>query len=94
MREIREKFLEKFGFEPGISSIHRYIKGFKYSIKALNLVPIRRNDADAIQERYDYAIQYTRMMVDRHEMFFIDGFRISISTERNHGWSKIGEESE
>lgn len=91
LNNIQEKFEATFGTRPSIATIYRCItRGFHYTIKMLSIVLENRNCQRTIDLRHSYAIEYTRMMIDKGKMFFIDEFGISLSTRRNHGWSEVG----
>lgn len=89
LKQIKTKLLEQNPqLEVSLSTIDRAIKEFHYSVKRISFVPERRNTPDTIQSRFDYAVQYNRIMIDREKIFFIDEFGIQVNSRRSYGRSQ------
>jgi len=55
----------------GLSTIDRVLNGFHYTFKRVSFVPEARNTPEVIDSRYDYAINYTQLMLEKEKLFFI-----------------------
>ena len=90
--KIRQKCLENWPELESISwsTVNNVLKRFHYSFKRISLVPMARNTSDAIQKRYEYAIQYNQLMVDKEKLFFIDKMGVQIWSRRSGGRAPIG----
>ncbi|KAF7685745.1 hypothetical protein CDIK_3506, partial [Cucumispora dikerogammari] len=68
------------------STIERCIENFKYSFKRVHNIPIRRNDAQSLDDRVIYANMFMNFIstTDDAKIFFIDevGFNVSMRTSR------------
>jgi hypothetical protein len=73
-------------------TIARSLKAFNFTLKRFSLIPARRNDQLAIEQRYAYASLYLNMLttVEEKHIYFIDeaGFNISMRVRR--GRSLVG----
>ena len=92
LRKIKENLFENFNVSISTTSIAKYIKGFKYSLKRLELQPERRNNEENIVERRIYALKFLELQAEYSEpnIIFIDetGFNVSMRTSR--GRSAVG----
>lgn len=72
-----------------ISTIHRMIQSFEYSFKRVQLIPIRRNQDNNKEVRFNYS----RMMLemDANKMIFIDEMGVNCSMRRRFGRAPKGE---
>ncbi len=84
------KCLTEFNISLSQSTVERALKHFHYSFKRVTLVPISRNTPQVIDKRYDYAIDYNRMMVEREKIFFLDETGIQIFSRATYGRSAEG----
>lgn len=88
LKQLKAKLLEQNPqLEVSLSTIDRATKAFHYSVKRVSFVPERRNTPDTIQSRFEYAVQYNRIMVQREKLFFIDEFGIQVNSRRAYGRS-------
>jgi hypothetical protein len=70
-----------------LSTVNRAIQNFHYSVKRISFVPERRNTPDTIEARFDYAVQYNRIMLERDKIFFIDEYGIQVNSRVSYGRS-------
>jgi transposase len=70
-----------------LSTVNRAVQNFHYSVKRISFVPERRNTPDTIQARFDYAVQYNRIMLERDKIFFIDEYGIQVNSRVSYGRS-------
>jgi Transposase and inactivated derivatives len=86
LRQIKNKLLENYPqLQVSSSTIYRAIKEFHYSVKRVSFIPERRNSPETLQSRFEYAVQYNRIMIEREKIFFIDEFGIQINSRRSYG---------
>jgi hypothetical protein len=69
-----------------LSTVKRAVQNFHYSVKRISFVPERRNTPDIIQARFDYAVQYNIIMLERDKIFFIDSM-IQVNSRVSYGRS-------
>lgn len=72
-----------------ISTIHRAIDSFEYSLKRIQLIPVRRNAEINIEARFNYA--RAMLEVDFNRMIFIDEMGVNCSMRKRYGRAPIGE---
>jgi transposase len=90
LEQLKRKCLEEFNISLSVSTVERALKEFHYTIKRVHRIPNRRNDSSVIQKRFDYAINYNRMMVEREKIFFLDETGIQIFSRASYGRSPRG----
>ena len=56
LKEIQRKIFEKYEFTPSISSIHKYLKEFHYTLKRIKKNPEVTYSEDLIEERRIYSL--------------------------------------
>uniref|UniRef100_A0A914VGZ7 Tc1-like transposase DDE domain-containing protein n=1 Tax=Plectus sambesii TaxID=2011161 RepID=A0A914VGZ7_9BILA len=69
-----QKCLAAFGVAVSSFTIGRILKAFAYTIKQVHLQPVRRNDAAAIEARWQYAQTFLDLFaqVSEAHIYFID----------------------
>ena len=84
---MKTKCLESFAGIEHISfgTIDEALREFHYSFKMITLVPEARNTNDVINKRFQYAVKYNEMMIEKQKMFFIDECGIQIWSRRSSG---------
>lgn len=92
LKQLQTKILTNFPEITKISltTIDRALKEFHFSFKRITFVPEARNTPETIQKRFDYAIQYNKMMINKDRMFFIDETGIQIFSRATYGRSMVG----
>lgn len=89
LQKLRTKLLEENPqLQVSISTISRAFREFHYSMKRISFVPERRNTPETIQARFDYAVQYNRIMVEREKIFFIDECGVQVYSRMAYGRSE------
>lgn len=91
LRQLREKCLNEWPLlqQISLSTIDRALKSFHYSFKRTSFVPERRNIPEIIQARFDYAVHYNRIMLEREKIYFIDEYGIQVNSRVSYGRSII-----
>lgn len=88
LSSIKQKCLNQWpGIQISISTVNRALKEFHYSMKRVTCVPERRNTPEVIQSRFNFAIQYNRIMHEREKIFFIDEFGVQVFSRVSSGRS-------
>uniref|UniRef100_A0A914UP31 Tc1-like transposase DDE domain-containing protein n=1 Tax=Plectus sambesii TaxID=2011161 RepID=A0A914UP31_9BILA len=64
---LKEKCLATFGVAVSSSTIGRILEAFSYTIKRVHLQPVRRNDAAAIEARWQYAQTFLELFAQRRD---------------------------
>ncbi|KAG0426065.1 hypothetical protein DMUE_5992, partial [Dictyocoela muelleri] len=86
LKEIKSKIELERGVVVSQSTINRCISGFNYSMKRINIMPIKRNNMEVISLRAQYANRFMELLstIDDSKIFFIDevGFNVSIRSRR------------
>ncbi|KAG0421621.1 hypothetical protein DMUE_6280, partial [Dictyocoela muelleri] len=92
LNSIKNKLYNDFSIITSLSTLHRAIKGFHYSLKRLSIVPIRRNNRDTIESRYLYAQNFLRLLSenDGSNLIFLDECGFQVSMRKNRGRSLKG----
>ena len=69
------------------STIFRYLESFSYSIKRVHIMPLRRNDEQAIKDRFNYGNYFMSLLSASFSqtIIFIDeiGFNVSMRTRKD-----------
>jgi hypothetical protein len=60
------------------ATVDRTLRSFHYSFKRVTLVHINRNTPSVIERRFEYAVQYNEMMVEKEKIFFLDETGVQI----------------
>jgi len=89
LEQLKRKCLDEFNISLSISTVERALKAFHYTIKRVHRIPNRRNDPSVIQQRFDYAINYNRMMTERKKIF-LDETGIQIFSRASYGRAPKG----
>ena len=92
LKRIGDIILAEFGVNVSTSTIDRTLASFHYSLKKLVPVPERRNSAENIEARFNYALRFLALTEDfaASEIFFADEVGFSVSMRRKKGRSLIG----
>jgi hypothetical protein len=92
LKKIKTILFNEFMIEISISSIHRTLGNFSYSLKKSTLVPAARNTAEAVEIRFLYAQRFLEIMgeVDDKKFFFMDEMGCSLLMRQRRGLSLIG----
>jgi hypothetical protein len=69
LEQLKRKCLDEYNISLSISTVERELKAFHYTIKRVHRIPNHRNDQSVIQQRFNYAINYNRMMTEREKIF-------------------------
>ncbi|KAI5151513.1 hypothetical protein ENBRE01_2188 [Enteropsectra breve] len=85
LKALTRKLLEEFNIDASSSTNDRCIDTFNYSFKLTSLIPERRNSADVIATRKNYAIHFNSLLTCpeiEYNYYFIDevGFNITMRT--------------
>ena len=76
----------RFGIVVSKTTVDRALVGFSYTVKRVYVQPERRNDAEAINDRYRYACEFLYLVsvVPEECIIFLDelGFNVSMRTRR------------
>ena len=85
--------LNDCGVDISTTTIHRKLVGMKFSLKRLELSPIRRNTESTIDLRYNYAADFINLQnqFSDDQFFFLDEVGFSLSLRKTMGRSRIGE---
>jgi transposase len=89
LKQLVAKCLTEINISLSKSTVKRALKHFHYSFKRFSSVPIARNTPQVIEQRYQYAIDYNRMMVEREKMFFLDETGVQIFSRATFLSSRI-----
>jgi len=89
LKQLVAKCFEEWQIVLSPSTVDRALKHFHYSFKRVTLNPERRNNRDVIEKRYQYAVEYNRLMAER-EMYFLDETGIQIFSTASYGRSPKG----
>ena len=69
-----------------MSTINKILTNFQFSLKRISLIPERRNDNQAIIDRYRYAVDFIELQgrFSEDEIIFLDevGFNVSMRSSR------------
>lgn len=89
LRQLKQKCLNEWPLlqQISLSTINRALKSFHYSFKRTSFVPERRNIPEIIQARFDYAVHYNRIMLEREKIYFIDEYGIQVNSRVSYGRS-------
>ena len=89
---LKEKCLATFGVAVSPSTIGRVLKAFYYTIKRVHLQPVHRNDAAAIEARWQYAQTFLELFaqVSEAQIYFIDEVGFSVVMRARQGRSLRG----
>ena len=92
LKALTLKFANTFHITISKSTIDRILYNFHYSIKRVNLLPIRRNSEDNIITKKDYAIDFIRLQAtySENDFIFIDETGFNVSMRSSYGRSFIG----
>jgi transposase len=90
LQQLVAKCFEEWQIVLSPSTVARGLKHFHYSFKRVTLNPERRNSRDVIEKRYQYALQYNRLMAEREKMYFLDETGIQIFSRNSYGRSPKG----
>jgi transposase len=92
LNQLKQKCLNEWPNIETISltTINNALKDFHFSFKRVTIVPERRNDPYVITDRYNYAVKYNQMMVEKEKMFFLDEMGVQIWSRRGYGRSLVG----
>lgn len=71
-----------------LSTISRCLKEFHYSMKRVSFIPERRNTPETIEARFQFAIDYNRIMIEREKIYFVDEFGIQVHSRMSYGRSQ------
>lgn len=86
LRAIKQRLEKEHSISPSLSSILRGINSFSYTLKRTSLIPKRRNDANAINDRFLYASKFLQFVseCDGENFIFVDevGFNVSMRCRR------------
>ncbi|WKX90598.1 hypothetical protein Q1695_009446 [Nippostrongylus brasiliensis] len=61
LRKMKQKYLSTFGIDVSMSTINRLLGSFSYTVKRTHLQPLRRNDADSIEARFEFAQSFLQI---------------------------------
>lgn len=92
LADLANKVLQNFNVIASVSTIHRCILGFHYTLKNLVMVPAPRNCLRTIEKRYAYAQDFNRKLleVDDKNFIFVDEVGYSVVSRTRKGRSLIG----
>jgi len=93
LKVLKQGIFDKFGVHLCESTIHGNLKQMHYSLKMLKLMPEKRNDAQTIELRKQYAIDFDNVIDEYADtnVFFIDEVGFNVSMRVNKGRAKIGQ---
>ena len=93
LKELVTKTLDEWPELVSISqkTIGRGLKSFHYTFKRVSVVPERRNTEDVIENRYQYAVEYTQLKYDNKVMVFIDEMGVQIYSRASSGRAVKGQ---
>lgn len=92
LRKIKEKCLLEFNVSVSITTVAKYIDDFCYSLKRVQLIPLRRNDLQSLNDRKIYALNFLDLQseFDEMEFIFIDEVGFNVSMRSSRGRAAIG----
>lgn len=92
LKALKRKCEEHFSISVSQTTIFKYVKGFKYSLKRIHLLPERRNDEKSITERRIYSLKFLDYQADFGDanIIFIDECGFNVSMRPSRGRSIIG----
>jgi transposase len=92
LKKIAARLAEQFSITIGTSTINRAIHEFHFSWKRTSLIPVRRNDDEALRVRQSYAENYLMLMTTYREsqFVFLDEFGVNISMRARYGRALVG----
>lgn len=92
LKSMADKCLSEFGIKVSLPTLHNYIKGFKYSLKRIHVLPERRNDDKAIQARKKYAAEFLELLgtFSESQVIFIDEVGFNVCMRSTRGRSYVG----
>jgi transposase len=92
LEQIGERLLEDFNISASVSTIHRAIDGFFYTLKRTTRIPALRNDDRAKHARYVYAQELLRVLAqyDGDNVIFVDEIGFNVSMRAHRGRSLRG----
>jgi len=92
LKKLKKLVLLKFQVTICEATIHNNLKAMHYSLKMLKLIPERRNNANTIEMRKQYAIEFEKITDNYPDtnIFFIDEVGFNVSMRTNKGRAKIG----
>lgn len=89
---LRTKLINTFGVTVSTTTVNNYIDSFSYSFKRITLIPVRRNDEESIDARFNYAQKFLQVLsnFDESKLLFVDEIGFSISLRSREGRSLKG----
>lgn len=92
LKQIGVKLENEFNINVSKSTIDRCIDSFSFTLKRTSLIPERRNEADLIEERYQYATEFYEWynMEEGNDLFFLDEVGFNVAMRSKRGRSLLG----
>jgi hypothetical protein len=92
IKELKRLIIMRTGMVLSISTIFRMLESSYYSFKRLVLSPIARNTSEAVDARYNYAVEFTNLqdVFSDEEFIFVDEVGFFLSTRRSMRRSLVG----
>jgi len=92
LKAIKCRLQEEFSISICEKTVDRYISSFSYTLKRTSLIPEKRNDANCINARYDYAKKFFEILTSHNEshIFFVDEVGFNVSMRCKRGRSLVG----
>ena len=89
---LQKRIEEKFDVKLCLSTIRANLKIINFSLKEVSRIPLRRNDANSIEARFQYSQRFDFLSGEylRSRFIYVDEAGFCVSMRRNRGWSRIG----
>lgn len=88
LKELKNELFTINEIECSVTTVHRELKNFNYSLKRVINLPARRNTPSQIEQRKNYAMEFYNMTLqqDGRNIIFIDelGFNASMRCKRGY----------
>lgn len=92
LRQIAQNLWVEKGIKCCIKTVNRALQQFHFTLKRVRRYPVKRNNPEAINQRYIYVMNYLNMLKTMKEenIFFIDEAEFSLSMRGTHGQAPRG----
>ena len=92
LKMLAQKCMSEFNVSVSTTTISKHIENFSYSLKRVNLIPVRRNDEISVIDRKVYALKFIDMTseLEDYEFVFIDEVGFNVSMRSSRGRAPIG----
>lgn len=92
LKKLCTKIEDNFNISVSHMTVERCLRDFQYSLKRVHLLPIQRNNENAINQRAEYANEFMHLLssISESNIIFIDEAGFSISMRSRRGRSKLG----